>query len=139
MTSKTVRQRKQRTSDSPSPPSPDQKLHDDLEKVKQEALASGLTKEDFNTCLNAAAKRSKLKLQPRGGRKKNVQRNCCSRVTFCLKAVWIGMLLVLAFALFTAAYKPLTFYMHKVNNVIGLKVFPYTERFCLLKYYMYRK
>lgn len=111
MTSETVRHRKPHPSSNSPSCSPAQKFQDELERIKEEVLASGFTQDDFNSCLNIAAKLAKVKLQD----KPKNSPTCCSRVSLCFKVLWIGLLLSLAFALASIAYSPLMFYMHKVK------------------------
>ena len=89
------------------------KLTTTLQQVKMEALASGMSDEQFKECVLKASKQ--LKLHPLDDDRK-MTRSKGSRNCVCvLKVLWLMFLLLLAVALMSAAFKPVMFFMHKVR------------------------
>ena len=88
------------------------KLTSALQQIKLDALASGMTSEEFQKCAVSAAKR--LKLRPL-----DTKAHGRSRLITTLKVLWLIFLMLLAIALLSAAVKPIMFYMHKVSVCVS--------------------
>ena len=86
------------------------KLTSALQQVRENALANGMSPEDFQKCAMSAAKQFKLHpLKTKGHQRSKFQ---CVILTF--KVLWLIFLMLLTLAILSAAVKPVTFYMHKV-------------------------
>ena len=84
-----------------------------LQQVRGVALAGGMSREQFKECAIKASKQ--LKLRPLT-HDKGKRRSWCNCITI-LKILWLMILLLLAVAMVSAAFKPVMFFMHKVGTI----------------------
>ena len=99
------------------------KLTSALQQAKEDALASGMSEEQFKECVLKASKQLKLHPLDDDGKTNRGKRSCYSCVCV-FKVMWLMFLLLLAVALMSAAFKPVMFFMHKVRQAANIHI-PY--------------
>ena len=108
-----VRQRHPPPSTPPSSPRPITSLSDlstALSQAQRDAVADGLSEEEFAECLSTAAQQ-KLNINLRTSvQKPNRIVTCCC---LCLKLLWLCVLVCTALVLLVAFCKPVSFYVQK--------------------------
>lgn len=83
-----------------------------LQQAKNEAVANGISEEEFKQCVRAVSKQLKLQSPGPNGRGSSH----CRWFKIIFKVVWMLFLMLLALGLMSAAFKPVMFYMHKVST-----------------------